>query len=115
MLPAPGQGALAVETRSGDSATSTVATALNHEPSSIAVTAERAFLRRMEGGCNVPVAAHALVEKDGIRIEGLVIAPDGRHRIRETIRDKKESAAQAAALLADRLLERGGRAILDAL
>lgn len=115
MLPAPGQGALAVETRSGDSGISTVAAALNHEPTSIAVTAERVFLKHMEGGCNVPVAVHARLEGDWIRIDGLVIAPDGRNGIRESVRDKKESSAQAAASLAGRILQRGGRDILRAL
>ena len=115
MLPAPGQGALAVETRSNDLMTMNVAAALNHEPTSIAVKAERVFLRRMEGGCNVPVAVYALVEDSWISIDGLVISPDGGCTIRESVRERRESAVQAAELLAGRLLERGGRSILNAL
>jgi hydroxymethylbilane synthase len=115
MLPAPGQGALAVETRSNDPKTMNVAAALNHGPTSIAVTAERVFLRRMEGGCNVPVAVHAIVEDSWISIDGLVISPDGSRTIRKSVRERRESAAQAAELLAGSLLERGGRSILNAL
>lgn len=115
MLPAPGQGALAIETRDDDAETSKVAATLNHEPTSIAVTAERIFLQHMEGGCNVPVAAHAHVEGEWIHIDGLAIAPEGNHRIHETVRDKKASASSVAALLAERILERGGRSILNAL
>ncbi len=115
MLPAPGQGALAVETRSDDLETLKVADSLNHEPTSIAVKAERVFLQRMEGGCNVPVAVFAIVETDWISIDGLVISPDGGNTIRESVRVRKETADKAAALLADQLLERGGTAILKKL
>ncbi|MBN2318313.1 MAG: hydroxymethylbilane synthase [Acidobacteria bacterium] len=113
MLPAPGQGALAVETRMDDPENANVAAALNHEPTSIAVTAERVFLKRMEGGCNVPVAVHARVEDNRISIDGLVISPGGDKSIRESVCDRQESADRAAALLADRILERGGRGILN--
>jgi len=112
MLPAPGQGALAVEVRNDDPETLKLASSLNHAPTSVAVRAERSFLRRMEGGCNVPVAVHARVEDKWISIDGLVISPDGRNTIRESVRDREESGIEAAALLADRLLELGGKAIL---
>jgi len=113
MLPAPGQGALAVETRMDDPENANVAAALNHEPTSIAVTAERVFLKRMEGGCNVPVAVHARVEDNRISIDGLVISPGGEKSVRESVCDSRDSADRAAALLADRILERGGRGILN--
>lgn len=113
ILPAAGQGALAVETRSDDTRTAKVAAALNHEPSSIAVSAERTFLKRMGGGCNVPVAVHARVEDNWINIEGLVVSPDGINTVRESVRHARDSAADAAVSLADRLLDRGGRSILN--
>jgi len=112
MLPAPGQGALAVETRSDDLRTTEVAAALNHEHSSISVRAERVFLQRMEGGCNVPVAIHACIEENVINIDGLVISPDGRKTIRDSVRERLETANEAAVLLADRILEKGGKTIL---
>lgn len=115
MLPAPGQGALALEIRSGDSRISTVVSALNHASTSIEVQAERAFLQQVGGGCNIPVAVHARIRKDGIHIDGLVISPDGKKIIRDSICDKTESADEAARMLADRILERGGRAVLDSL
>lgn len=115
MLPAPGQGALAIETRSDDLEVVKVAAALDHEPTSIAVKAERVFLQRMEGGCNVPVAVHARVETDLIYIDGLVISPDGANMVRESVHDRQESAEKTAAMLAERLLEQGGNTILQKL
>jgi hydroxymethylbilane synthase len=115
MLPAPGQGALAVETRDEDPEILPVAGALNHPPTSSAVRAERCFLQRVGGGCNVPVAAFAHMERGWMHIEGLIISPDGRTAIRDTLQDRPEAADEAAVLLADRILERGGRTILDAL
>jgi hydroxymethylbilane synthase len=115
MLPAPGQGALAVEIRSEDSRVSPIAAALNHASTSIAVRAERSFLSHVEGGCNVPVAVHARVVKNRIFIDGLIISPDGRNILRDSLYDKPEAAEKAAVSLANRILERGGRAILDSI
>ena len=112
MLPAPGQGALALETRSDDGRTINIASSLNHQQTSIAVRAERTFLRRLEGGCNLPIAVHASIEKNWINMDGLVISPDGRKAIRNSVRDRPESADEAAVLLADRILERGGEKLL---
>ena len=112
MLPAPGQGAIAIETRSDDPRIPPIAAALNHIPTAIAVSAERSFLRRMGGGCNVPVAVHARLKEASIEIEGLAASPDGKSIIRESIRQKVEVADEAAISLADRILSQGGRAIL---
>jgi hydroxymethylbilane synthase len=113
MLPAPGQGALAIETRKDDRRVGIFAAALNHEPSFAAVLAERAFLQRMGGGCNVPVAAYAHAAGNSIIIEGLVASPDGAQIIRDSVQKKLESADEAAIALADVILARGGRAILN--
>jgi hydroxymethylbilane synthase len=113
MLPAPGQGALAVEIRAGDSKTQPVAAALNHEPSAVAVSAERAFLQRMGGGCNVPVAAHAFLNDDMIEIDGLVASADGRKIIRHCVKNTLPMADEAVNSLSDRVLTQGGRAILE--
>ncbi len=115
MLPAPGQGALAIQARSNDARVLSVAAALDHAATSIEVRAERVFLRHIGGGCNVPVAAHARVEGARIRVDGLIIAPDGRRVLHEYVTDRPEAAGAAAAALADHILSRGGRAILDAL
>jgi hydroxymethylbilane synthase len=115
MLPAPGQGALAIQIRKDDWRVEPFAAALNHGPSYAAVTSERAFLHRMGGGCNVPVAAYARKMNNSILIEGMVASPDGAVIIRDSIRESIESADQAAAALADVILARGGRAILKGL
>jgi hydroxymethylbilane synthase len=113
MLPAPGQGALAIETRKGDPRVELFASALNHEPSFTAVTAERSFLQRMGGGCNVPVAAYAQATGDSFEIEGLVASPDGAKIIRDSVQAELGCADEAAAELADSIFARGGRAILN--
>jgi hydroxymethylbilane synthase len=115
MLPAPGQGALAIETRAGDRRLEPIAAALDHPATSVAVTAERTFLQRMGGGCNVPVAAYARLAGNFIEMEGLVASPDGGRVVRESVRGSADAAQEAAITLADEILARGGRAILDAL
>jgi len=115
MLPAPGQGALALEIRKSDRKTASMVAALHHKPSAIAVSAERAFLRRVGGGCNSPVAAYACVEKDLVKIEGLVASPDGSSVIRDSSLDAPEQAEEIAVALADKILSLGGREIIRSL
>jgi hydroxymethylbilane synthase len=112
MLPAPGQGALALEARVSDSRITPIAAALNHAPTAIAVSAERSFLQRMGGGCNVPVAVYARFNGNLIEIEGLAASPDGRRIVRESAKASMELVNEAAISLADRILEKGGREIL---
>jgi hydroxymethylbilane synthase len=112
MLPAPGQGALAIESRRGDSRIKPIAAALNHPPSAITAFAERNFLRRMGGGCNVPVAAYARLEKDILKMEALVASPDGSKIVRDSVHGNLDDADEAVASLSDRILSRGGREIL---
>jgi hydroxymethylbilane synthase len=115
MLPAPGQGALAVETRDDDARLDDIAAALNHLPTFQAVTAERAFLQRMGGGCNVPVAAYARVEGGFVEMDGLVASPDGSRALRSVLRGDCDTAVETAMHLADEILARGGRDILESL
>ncbi len=82
MLPAPGQGALAVQCRADDEATLELLAAIEDRPTRAAVTAERSFLEGLGGGCAVPVAAHAEATEASIRLTGLVISPDGRTAVR---------------------------------
>jgi hydroxymethylbilane synthase len=77
MIPAVGQGALAVETRDDNGEAHRIAPALNHEISRIAVTAERAFLAVFGGGCQVPIGAHATVNGTEIHLRAFVSEPDG--------------------------------------
>jgi len=113
LLPAVGQGAICIECRIGDSAVEQLIAPLHHRPTAIRVTAERALNARLEGGCQVPIAAYAELNDDVLRLRALVGEPDGSHVIRGEI---EGDAARAEALgvdLANELLTRGARTILD--
>ena len=92
MLPAPGQGALAVQCRAGDRKTQELLAALEDPDSRWATTAERAFLAALGGGCSLPVAAYATVRSGAIELTGLVACADGSRviRCRETGADPQE-------------------------
>ncbi len=113
MLPAPGQGALAVECRSADAsriAGRDTFGALDHLPTRLAVTAERALLARLEAGCSAPVGALASMDDDGsLRLEAIAVTHDGRpvRAHRRTPRATPTSAAELGRRLADTLLARG--------
>jgi hydroxymethylbilane synthase len=113
MLPAPGQGALGIEVRSDDLQAFKVTESLNHGPTALAVSAERQFLHHMGGGCNVPVAVYAHFGQDTMEIDALVASPDGREILRDSACQRPESAAETAVLLAERMLSRGARSILE--
>ncbi len=110
MLPAPGQGALAVQCRADDPSTLDLLAALEDASARKAVTAERVFLSGLGGGCSVPVAAHATVESL-IRLTGLVISEDGRKIVKVTGQGNdamalgNSLARQAIAQGADEILE----------
>lgn len=114
-LPAVGQGALAIETRMDDAAILAMVKTLEHKPTRLAVTAERAMLDEMEGGCQVPIGAYAYVEENSLRMEGLVADLDGKTCIRETIAGPLQDAEALGRELARTLLGRGGQEILTKL
>ncbi len=112
-VPAIGQGALAVETRSDASAA--ILAALDDANTHVAVTAERAFLHRVGGSCRTPLAAHAKLHEGSMTLRALIASPDGSRVVRG---ERTGSPAQGTAMgvdLADELLARGGAAILQAL
>lgn len=118
MLPAVGQGALGIETRVDDALTIELLAALDHAQTRRACIAERALLRELGGGCQVPIAAHAVVNENHLRIEGLVADLSGNPLLRETLADAAANDAQAertGAELAKRLLNRGAAFLLDGL
>lgn len=113
MLPAPGQGALAVQCRSNDQATLDLLAALDDESTRRAVTAERAFLSGLGGGCAVPVAAFAQTADNArsqIRLTGLVISVDGKNAIKVT--GEGIDARQLGNELAQQAIQRGANEIL---
>jgi hydroxymethylbilane synthase len=115
MLPAVAQGILAIECRADDAATQALLTVLDHAPSRAAALAERAFLRRLEGGCQVPIAAHAELDATGITLHGLVASLDGTHIVRGTQRATLADAESLGTALAEELIANGAEAILSAL
>lgn len=114
MLPAPGQGALAVQCRSDDQEITRLLAALECPPARAAVTAERSFLSGLGGGCAVPVAAYAQVnDLDGrsvVSLQGLVASTDGQRAIR--VRGTGEDAARLGIALAQTALSEGASEIL---
>jgi hydroxymethylbilane synthase len=113
MLPAVGQGILGIETRRGDDRVLEAIAFLNDPVTGCEAGAERAFLKRLGGGCQLPIAGYAKKTGDRITLEGLVGSVDGRVMIRDVV---EGAAARFDALgtgLADEILGRGGRALLD--
>jgi hydroxymethylbilane synthase len=112
ILPAVSQGALGIETRVDDPAIVNLITSLEHAPTRSACEAERALLRALGGGCQVPIAAHAVELHVGLRLEGLVAAPSGDTVLREAIEGDASEAAVLGETLARRLLECGAASLL---
>lgn len=115
MLPAVAQGALAIEARNDDTATLQLLAALDHAPTRAAVLAERAFLRRLEGGCQVPIAAHARVEGTSVQLSGMVGNLDGSQTLYGQLTGHADDPEPIGTLLAGQLIERGAEQILAAL
>jgi hydroxymethylbilane synthase len=112
-VPAIGQGALAIESR--NDATRALLAVLDHAETRVAVTAERTFLARIGGSCRTPLAAHATVHGQQMDLHALIAAPDGTEVVRGSRGATVTRAAELGSELADELLARGGRRILDAL
>ena len=112
-VPAIGQGALAIESR--DDATRSRLVPLDDANSRVAVSAERAFLARVGGSCHTPLAAHATVDAGHVELRALIASPDGSAVVRGTRNGLVSEAVALGRDLADELLDRGGRGILDAL
>ncbi|HAS50424.1 MAG TPA: hydroxymethylbilane synthase [Gammaproteobacteria bacterium] len=111
-LPAIGQGAIGVECRRDDRRTRELVAVLDDPATHIRVAAERAFNARLHGGCQVPIAGHALLENGQIWLRGLVGEPDGSRIIAGEIQGSATDAATLGAALAEELLERGADDIL---
>ncbi len=111
-LPAVGQGAIGIECREGDARIHALLAVLNDEPTSIRITAERAMNRRLEGGCQVPIAGHAVLNGSNLTLRGLVGSPDGREMVRGEVSGPQRDAEALGIKLAEDLLARGAAAIL---
>jgi hydroxymethylbilane synthase len=113
MLPAVGQGALGIELRKDDTELLAGLAFLNDDKTTVAVTAERSFLIRLEGGCQVPIGAFAEVDGDQVTLTGLVASVDGMEVIKRNMSGAANEAQALGLQLAEQLLDLGGREILD--
>jgi len=111
-LPAMGQGAIGIETRVADKRVNDLIAPLNHQPTAIRITAERAMNARLEGGCQVPIGGYAELDHGVILLRGLVGRPDGSEIVRGDISGRPEDAEELGYVLADDLLSRGAKQIL---
>jgi hydroxymethylbilane synthase len=113
MVPAVGQGAIAIETRAGDQFTIETTVDLDHRETRLACLAERTFLRSLGGGCQFPIAAHAILDGEQLTLDGLVAAPDGSKILRDQLSGPKENAEEIGSSLAAQLIERGANSLLN--
>jgi hydroxymethylbilane synthase len=114
-LPAIGQGALGIEGRRDDAFVRDLLRGLEHAPTRTMVMAERALLHRLQGGCQVPIAAHATLTGSEVVLEGLVASVDGKEIIRDLVRGAVDDPGRLGIELAERLLARGADRILHAI
>lgn len=113
MLPAPGQGALAIQCRADDRSTTAVLGLLDHRASRLALMAERALMRELGGGCALPLGAIAAVRTDTIRLAACVASPDGVEVVRAAA--EATEPERAATIVAAELRSHGAASILEAL
>ncbi len=113
MLPSAGQGVLGIETRKDDDTTRAMITFLNHKETLQELSAERAFLRTLGGGCQVPIACIGRKRGDMLILRGLVGSVDGKVVVNDEVRGSIEDGETLGNSLAETILSRGGKAILD--
>jgi hydroxymethylbilane synthase len=106
--PAPGQGAICVETRIGDAETGALLAPVNHLPTAIALACERSFLAGLDGSCRTPIAGHAVVERERIDFHGMVLKPDGSEAHEIRLEGDPAEAAEIGARAAETLRRNAG-------
>jgi hydroxymethylbilane synthase len=112
-LHAVGQGALGIECREGDDATLAVIKALEHTPTAYRCRAERAFLRELEGGCQVPIGVNTVISGDTLNLKGLVASLDGKLLIKDEVSGPANEPEALGLKLAGMLKDQGAQKILD--
>ena len=111
-LPAVSQGAIGVECRSDDEEILKLLSLINDEDTTICVQSERALLNELEGGCQIPIAAHGIIEGDNLILDGLVASLDGSRLIKERLSGAKENGEEIGRTLAKKLTALGAAEIL---
>ncbi len=112
MVPAVGQGAIAIEIRADDEFALETTGELDHEETRLCCLAERAFLRSLGGGCQFPIAGHAIIENEELKLTGLVATPDGAKMLRDQLSGTPNDAEEIGSSLATRLIELGANSLL---
>ena len=115
MIPAVGQGALCIETRKNDRDIAAIMKKLDHHDTRICVTGERAFLKQIEGSCHIPVACFGKIQDDKVILTAVVASENGKELIKEQIISPINKVEHSGKALADQVLEKGGRKILEQL
>ncbi|WP_372653866.1 hydroxymethylbilane synthase, partial [Draconibacterium sp.] len=115
MIPACGQGAIAIEIKDNDPEIESIITQINHKETMITSSAERVFLNTLEGGCQIPVGSTCKVEGNQVKITGFVASINGSEFLKETATGSVEDANELARNLANKLFNAGGKKILDAI
>jgi hydroxymethylbilane synthase len=113
MLPAVAQGAIGIEIRIDDEETASLLAPLNDEATALCVTAERAFLATLEGSCRTPIAGLARLESGTLTFKGETLPPDGRRHVVSAQSGPASAAANIGVTVADDILSRGGREVLQ--
>ncbi|HHG73554.1 MAG TPA: hydroxymethylbilane synthase [Persephonella sp.] len=113
MIPAVAQGFLGIEARLDDEKTREIVSVLNHKESEIRAKAERAFLKTLEGGCQVPLAGYSEIKNGRIRITGFVSDLEGKRVFKDSIEGSVEQPEKIGIELANRLLDMGAREVLE--
>ena len=113
MIPANGQGAIGLEMRHNDTLTASWVKPLNHAPTWRCVSAERAFLAKLEGGCQIPIAGYAQLKNNTLSMTGRVASLDGKTMISHTIQNSSDLPESIGQALAQNLLSRGAKQILQ--
>jgi len=114
-LPAIGQGAVSIECREDDTRTLALLAPLHHPDTAACIRAERAMNRRLQGGCQVPIAGHAVLAGDELWLRGLVGTPDGAQVLRAGQRAPRAQAEELGRRVAEELIAQGAATILHAL
>ncbi len=112
ILPSVGQGAICVEAREDDLDILNILSKINDEETNFIVTAERAFLKKLEGGCQVPIACMGKIENGELLLKGLVATLDGKKIIEDSVSGEREKANSIGLELADKLIKKGAKNIL---
>ncbi|MGL4406739.1 MAG: hydroxymethylbilane synthase [Notoacmeibacter sp.] len=111
--PAPGQGAIGIESRIDDARVKAMLAPLHHRPTGLALMCERAFLGALDGSCRTPIAGYALITSEHVIFNGMILTPDGRTHFRISAEGKAENAGQIGKDCGDEIRARAGTAFFD--